>query len=398
MRGIYRFIKMQTKRSVGRSMRVSYAVRGDPPRFTVYYTRGASATGARLQPLLRRQQPRAGKKAVARRRPWQIACRRRTPLRRWGTVRTALPAASVQPSGVSLSKKRKLTQAHSMQPVLVYLKPWEFSPTVLLACTLPAAAYTRGLLRMRRAREAVGFWRPLAYYLGIIGIYTVLQTRVDYVAAHMFWVHRLQHLILHHIAPFLLVLAAPLAVLRRGLPAPLETWVLRPLWRHRLVQAMYHFVQHPVVAPALFVGLVYFWLTPAVHFAAMLNNELYKLMNWSMALDGILFWWIMLAPLDQQGHARIGYLARILILFWVMVLQILPGAVIAMHETMLYDVYDICGRAWDIDPLTDQELGGLITWIPAAMMSVVGILIVLRHILHEKPHTAATPSAAAATK
>jgi len=67
-----------------------------------------------------------------------------------------------------------------------------------------------------------------------------------------------------------------------------------------------------------------------------------------------------------------------------MILQILPGAYIAMHHSMLYDVYDICGRAWAIDPLTDQEIGGLLTWIPAAMMSVVASLVVLSYILHDK--------------
>jgi len=284
-----------------------------------------------------------------------------------------------------------------MQPVLAYLKPWEFSPTVLLACMLPAAAYTRGLVLMRRARETVGFWRPLAFYLGLGLIYAMLQTYVEYLSGHMFWVHRLQHLVLHHLGPFLLALAAPVGVMRRGVPAPLRERLLQPFWRHPVVQGAYAFLQNPVVAPTLFVGLVYFWLTPAIHFSAMLNTDYFKLMNWSMVVDGILFWWIMLAPLDQQGHARIGYLARIVILFWAMILQILPGAVIAMHGTVLYDVYAVCGRAWNIDPLTDQELGGLLTWIPPAMMSVVGILVVLSHILRGKLETAVTPATVAAT-
>jgi putative membrane protein len=48
----------------------------------------------------------------------------------------------------------------------------------------------------------------------------------------------------------------------------------------------------------------------------------------------------------------------------------------AHHE--LYDVYSICGRAWAEDPLTDQELGGLITWIPAGMMHLIGFLVLMR--------------------
>jgi putative membrane protein len=62
----------------------------------------------------------------------------------------------------------------------------------------------------------------------------------------------------------------------------------------------------------------------------------------------------------------------------IMLPQIGIGAYIALSDTILYDVYAVCGRAWPISPLVDQQIGGLITWIPASMMSVIGILIVLR--------------------
>ncbi|MHB8535849.1 MAG: cytochrome c oxidase assembly protein [Sulfuricaulis sp.] len=271
-----------------------------------------------------------------------------------------------------------------MQQLITYLKPWEFSPTVLLACLLPLMAYTRGLFLTRRAGERTGFWRPLAFYLGVILIYAVLQTYIDYLSGHMFWVHRLQHLTLHHVAPLLLALSAPLGIMARGVPDIWRERILLPFWRHPAVQKVYEFLQHPIVAPTLFVGLIFFWLSPAVHFTAMLNETRYKLMNWSMALDGILFWWLMIAPPHAQRHTNISYPMRLMILWWVMILQILPGAYIALSHTMLYDVYDICGRAWVINPLTDQEIGGLLTWIPAAMMSVVGSLIVLSYILNDK--------------
>lgn len=269
-----------------------------------------------------------------------------------------------------------------MHALINYLKPWEFSPTVLASCALPAAVYTRGLVLARRAGETVGYGRPLAFFLGLGLIYAVLQTRVDYLSQHMFWIHRLQHLVLHHVGPVLIVLAAPLAVMERGLPQRLGAAV-RTVWGHGLVRIIYRFVQNPVVAPLLFVGLIYFWLIPAIHFTAMLSADRYRLMNWSMAVDGIFFWWLMLAPREAQGQASVSYLVRILILWAVMILQIIIGSYISLHNSVLYDVYGLCGRAWAIDPLTDQQFGGLLTWIPPAMMSVTGILIVVRYILHQ---------------
>jgi putative membrane protein len=284
-----------------------------------------------------------------------------------------------------------------MQSVIAYLAPWEFSPTVMVACALPALAYTRGLVLTRRAGAATGFWRPLSFFLGLGLIYAALQTYFDYLSQHMFWVHRLQHLILHHIGPFLLVLSAPLNLMARGTPRALRERLVLPFWQQWLVQRLYGLVQSPVVAPLLFVGLIYFWLAPSIHFGAMLNADRYKLMNWSMALDGILFWWLMIAPRGAQAHASLNYLTRILILFLVMVPQLLLGAYISLHRGLLYDVYDLCGRAWAIDPITDQEVGGLITWIPGGMMSVIAILLVLRHIMHDKTETLATPPSMATT-
>ena len=142
-------------------------------------------------------------------------------------------------------------------------------------------------------------------------------------------------------------------------------------------------LQQPLIAGALFVGLVYFWLTPSIHFTAMLDARRYRLMNWSMAVDGLLFWWLMLTPRRAQGSIAVGYGQRIAILVAAGFLQLFLGAYIALSKTVLFDVYGICGRAWAMSALTDQQLGGLCTWIPPAMMSLIGVLIVIHHLLRD---------------
>lgn len=257
--------------------------------------------------------------------------------------------------------------------------PWEFSPTVLIVCALAVAIYWRGLIALRARGEAVSAWQAAAFFLGVGLIYTVLHTHFDYYAQYMFWVHRLQHAILHHIGPFLIALSAPLPVLSAGLPGGARDRWLRPFWHSAPIQTGYRLLQNPVVAPVLFVGLIYFWLIPSVHFDAMLSLNRYHAMNWSMALDGILFWWLMLDPQVRQGAASLGFGWRILILWLIIPPQIVLGAYITLSDRALFDIYDVCGRAWDMDPMTDQQIGGLITWIPPSMMSVIGMLVVLRY-------------------
>jgi putative membrane protein len=252
-----------------------------------------------------------------------------------------------------------------------------------LACILSAVGYSRGLRRLRSSGERVSPWQCMSFFLGLFCGYMVLQTYVDYLAQHMFWVHRLQHLILHHIAPILVIAGAPGRVLTCGAPAAWRRLAEQAAPRLKWPGYAFRFVQHPAIASLLFVGLIYFWLIPAVHFTAMLDARRYRLMNWSMAVDGMLFWWLILTPKSTRGSNSVGYGSRVLMLCFVALVQIFIGAYITLHKGVLFDVYAICGRAWAISPLVDQQLGGLLTWIPAAMMSGVGLLIVLHLAMHD---------------
>ena len=100
-------------------------------------------------------------------------------------------------------------------------------------------------------------------------------------------------------------------------------------------------------------------------------------MNWSMVLDGILFWCLVLDP-RPSPPARVSFGARAALSLAVMFPQILLGAIIVFSSRDLYPYYDLCGRLFpSISALDDQQFGGLIIWIPPAMMSVAGMLVVI---------------------
>jgi len=264
---------------------------------------------------------------------------------------------------------------------LAFFVPWEFSLPVQISVWAALVLYWNGL-RNSAPEERPPTGAVLAFVTGVALMYLVTQTLLDYWSQYMFFVHRAQHLVLHHLAPFLIALAMPAPVLARGLPAPVRAWFVRRERLRAIWVRSYRALQQPFVACVLFVGLIAFWLTPDIHFDAMLSSTLYWLMNWSMALDGLLFWWLMFERGSGGITPRLGYGTRVLLLAAVMVPQIIIGASITFADRVWFDVYAVCGRAWPLDPLTDQHLGGLITWIPAAMMSVVGALVVLRFWIH----------------
>ena len=97
----------------------------------------------------------------------------------------------------------------------------------------------------------------------------------------------------------------------------------------------------------------------------MINWRLYAVMNWSMVLDGLLFWCLVLNP-RPKPPARISYGMRAALAFGVMFPQIVLGAAIAFSQRDLYPYYDLCGRLFpSIGALTDQRIGGIVDLDPA---------------------------------
>jgi putative membrane protein len=253
-----------------------------------------------------------------------------------------------------------------VREIASFLLPWEFSAAALLLCSC-AIVWYGGHLATTPPIQRPRLGRRLAFFTGWALIYFVMQTHFDYLSQHMFFIHRIQHLVLHHLGPFLVALALPLPV-----PA-----MLQRLARHRIARVAWHAVQNPVVTPLLFVGLIYLWLTPSIHFDAMLSSHLYALMNWSMLVDGLLFWGVMLDPRSRRDGALIGLGLRIWLVLLAIPPQILLGAYMTFSSKELFDVYDVCGRAWGLAASADQTVGGIVTWIPASMMHVVAALILI---------------------
>ena len=67
----------------------------------------------------------------------------------------------------------------------------------------------------------------------------------------------------------------------------------------------------------------------------------------------------------------------------VMVPMILAGAIIGLSRHNLYPVYGICGRFFPISPLTDQQIGGMIIWIPGSLLTILAALIALSRAMSQ---------------
>lgn len=258
--------------------------------------------------------------------------------------------------------------------VLALLTPWEPQPPLVILFVLAAWLYLRGV-----RRQVVSLPRQLAFWCGFLLLYLSLHTRLDYYAEHEFFMHRIQHLILHHLAPLIIMASYPGMVMRAGLPFGWRVR-FRRLQKSRAWRATANVVLQPAVVSLLFLVSVLVWLIPQVQFVSMLDWRLYYLMNWSVTLSGLIYWGMLLDHRPSPpGRMRPGL--RVLSPAITMTPQILVGAIITFTQHDLYPVFSLCGRAYDLSPLVDQSLGGLIMWVPAAVLEAIGGMLALRQLM-----------------
>ena len=271
----------------------------------------------------------------------------------------------------------------TLASVLSFLTPWKFSPAVAIVCGGALIIYTRGVLDRYQSGERPGLLGITTFVAGVMSIYVVMQTRLDYWSLHSFWMHRVQHGVLHHAGPFLVALSAPAATLIRGTPQVLRRKIFVPLWNAPGVQNIYFFIQRPVIATIIFIGLMGYWLMPSHQFQAMLSDAHYHAMNWGILAEGLLFWWMMLEPSHKGANGTPGY-GLCILLQWVVIMALIAmGFYIVYSETTLYPVYAICGQLWPISPMTDQEWGGMITWMPTSVISILAAVILISRWMRE---------------
>ena len=117
------------------------------------------------------------------------------------------------------------------------------------------------------------------------------------------------------------------------------------------------------IAAATFVhgALVWLWHVPAVY-AATLDNAVVHWFAYA-ALCGAAFWFwqsVLHAAPAERGRALLALVATT-------AHTGLLGALLTFAQTPLYPAVAAGARAWGLDPLEDQQLAGLVMWVPGGL-------------------------------
>jgi putative membrane protein len=161
-----------------------------------------------------------------------------------------------------------------------------------------------------------------------------------------------------------MVVAAPLFVLARPLGA--WTWALPPAWRRNLGRFFHRpawrtpwlVVTGPLAAWLVHALALWLWHIPSWFEAALANDAVHVLQHASFLVGALLYWWSVLGARRNGGAAMAS-------LFTTMIHTGALGALLALSPVAWYPTYADRTIAFGLDALEDQQLGGLVMWIPA---------------------------------
>lgn len=241
---------------------------------------------------------------------------------------------------------------------------WSWDPFVLAGLTIAVWLYLRGLrVLWRRASRGrgIGWWRVIAYFSGLAVIFGALISPVDTLSEVLFSAHMGQHMLLLEVAAPLLVLGLPQTAWFWALPLPTRR-DLGMRWHHaRHPRRIWAVLTKPLVATTLFVLVIWLWHAPALYDAALQYDAIHALEHATFLGAAMLFWWRML-PMPGRPRADAG--GGVLCHFAAATLNGLLAALLIFSTVVWYTPYVPYEAAWGLNSFTDQQLAGLVMWIP----------------------------------
>ncbi|MHB8384533.1 MAG: cytochrome c oxidase assembly protein [Candidatus Binataceae bacterium] len=244
------------------------------------------------------------------------------------------------------------------------LRAWDFDPSIVIGCAALLAAYAVAY----RGDYSRAPW----FVAGVATMFLALVSPLDALSdEYLFSAHMLQHLILILIVPPLLILGLSEKFVRSILAVP-------ALARIERILAM------PAVAWTLAMAVLWIWHWPALYDATLADENVHIFEHLCFLVTATIFWWPIFAPVAsarmEPVHAII-YLATAAVsnsLLAILLTFANPGLYPAyLHPADSLGILPMLREGWGITPAVDQQLGGLLMWVPGGLIFLGAIMFVM---------------------
>ena len=239
----------------------------------------------------------------------------------------------------------------------------EIHAEVVIGVLVLAGVYTRAIVT---SPARVPLSQPLAFFGGCAALLVALNGPLhDLSDYYLFSAHMVQHLLLA-------LVVAPLWL--AGTPGDVLDRLLDPLVRSKVAGAIVRTATRPLVAFAAYAVLLIGWHLPGPFNVALEGHGWHVVEHVALLGSALLGWWPVLSP--SRRLPALPYAAQLLYLFVLGMPMTVVAAFVTGAERPLYPWYAAAPRIFDLTPLADQQLGGIIMWVPAGVVPVIAFTVV----------------------
>ena len=204
-----------------------------------------------------------------------------------------------------------------------------------------------------------------SFAAGWLTLLIALISPLHQLGSVLFAAHMSQH-------ELLMLIAAPLLVLGRPLVPFL--FAFSPEWRISIgritklksLNAVWKKLTQPLSVWLLHGFTLWIWHLPSLYQATLESDFIHALQHISFLGTALLFWWTLI----YGRYGRMGYGTAVLYIFTTGVHSSILGALLTFSHNVWYPIYDGRTIAFGLKAIEDQQLGGLIMWVPSGMVFI----------------------------
>ncbi|MEJ2746830.1 MAG: cytochrome c oxidase assembly protein [Anaerolineae bacterium] len=238
-----------------------------------------------------------------------------------------------------------------MDPILkAALSSWDWRPSVIIVLALAGTFFMTGWWRLRQRTlktqhagdgwQASAIWRPISYVAGLLFIGLALMSPLDVLGTDLFSMH---------------------------MTTPGVIWMV---WLISIIG----------------------WHDPNAYNLALRNNFVHDMEHLTFFFGGMLFWWHVTGA-GPRIHKQFGLVGRTAFVLSAVPPNMLIGVAIAFASSPIYTYYNNVPRLMGLSVLEDQQLGGVIMWVPGSMMYIIAALVLISRLLQGESSKPVLPEA-----
>lgn len=238
---------------------------------------------------------------------------------------------------------------------------WDLDPLLGLTLVVAALLYRRGTARIgargtAAAREGA---RSAAFYGGLVVIALALSSPGHALAETLLSAHMVQHVVLIVVAAPLLACGRPGLPIMLALPSSLQRR-LRAAPVLRLSRIVRRVVANAPMVGVLGAAALWAWHLPEPYDWALRSEVGHRLEHLSFLATALLFWAVVVPRRSRYRNQA----AAIALTFATGLQSAALGAILVFATQPLYPAHERRAVAWGMNPLADQQLAGVIMWVP----------------------------------